>query len=157
MLNAIKPAVILGVGVILLSTLTIATGMHTNVALQQALFLGAAIGMNVAVIIWALRGNAAENGYAAQLGISALVGLIAGVIIFIGSYVLTTVVFPDALSETADAMLPLLEQAGMSEEQIDARMAKMESPVSNALPGLIGTFVTSLVVGAVVAIFFRRK
>ncbi|ANM29658.1 hypothetical protein ABI59_08805 [Acidobacteria bacterium Mor1] len=157
MLNAIKPAVILGVGVTLLSALIMATGMHARPSLAQPIFLGAAIGINVAVIIWALRGNADKNGYGAQLGISALIGLVAGVVIFIGSYVLTTVVFPDALSEAADAMLPLLEQSGMPEEQIEGRMTLMESPVANAAPGLIGTFVTSLVVGAVVAIFFRRK
>ena len=157
--RALKPALVLALSVSALSALILITGLHTNVMVQGVAFLGAVIGINVAVILWALRANAAHNGYGAQVGLSALIGLIAGVLIFAGSWLLLAVVFPDAIAETGEASLAALEQAGWSDEQLDEQAEAFErvTPVSQAVPGLIGTFVTSLVVGAFAAVFMRKK
>jgi hypothetical protein len=115
--------------------------------------------INIVIVFWALAKTAPENGYLKQLGNSALIGLIGGLLIFVLSYLLMSFVFPQYLSEYAAAILEQMEFAGAPAEQIDLyeeRLSQMTT-VGQAFQGFIGTFFTSLIAGAIIAYFKRKK
>lgn len=87
-----------------------------------------------------------------------MIGLVGGVLVFLGSMLLLTVL-PDYLEETKTAQIAGLEQWNLPEDRMDAQIAKIEAvtPVASSMQGMIGTFFTSLIVGAIVAIFKRKK
>ena len=113
---------------------------------------------NVSPVVWALKQTAGENGYGRQLGNAALIGLIGGVLVFAGSMLLFTV-FPNYLEEFKTAQIAGLEQWNLPEDRLEAQIAQIEAvtPVRSSLQGAIGTLFTSLIVGAIVAIFQRKK
>jgi len=156
---AIKAGVILGVAVTLVSALLIGSGMHQNLVVNGVVSLVIYIGLNIGLLIWALRKTAADSGYGKQLLNALIVGVVGSVLIFAGSYLLLGVIFPDAVAETRDVAVVFLENANVPEQQLAAQIAKLEAatPVSQSLAGVWGTLGTTLIVGAVAAIFIRRK
>jgi len=154
----IKAGVGLTVVVAAMTLLTIGTGIHANPLVSMA-SLGLFIVINLGAVFWALKQTAQENAYGKQLVNALMVGAIAGVLIFLTSYTTLAFIFPDAIQQQIDGTLTFLENAGMSEQQIDATMARAEeaTPMASAVQGLIGTFLTSLIAGAIMAIFLRKK
>ncbi len=87
-----------------------------------------------------------------------MIGLIGGVLVFLGSMVLLTAI-PSYLDDMIEMQISSLEQWNLAEDVMEQQIAKIEAvtPVSSSMQGLIGTFFTSLIVGAIVAIFQRKK
>jgi hypothetical protein len=159
-MNAVlKGSVALAVTVALVSILIAVTGLHTNPMVSGLVSILVFVLCTVAAVVWVLKQTAAENSYGRQLLNGLLLGVVSGVLIFVFSWLLLTVVFPNYLDESKDATIALLENAGMPEAQLDAQIAKVEAatPISNAFSGTIGTIITSLIVSAIVAIFIRKK
>jgi hypothetical protein len=153
-----------GVGLALLITVLtvgiVLSGLHENhLQVSQLVVLVLAIGLNVLAVFWGLRQTAPSNGYGRQLLNAVLIGLVGGVLIFCISLLLWTVVFPDYLGEVKASALDVIEASGLSGPVRDAQAQAIESiaPLSQAIQGAIGTVFTSLVAGAIVAIFQRRK
>jgi hypothetical protein len=144
--------------VMLISLVMYFTGLHENALIGGLGSLVLLIAANIAIVFWALKQTAAENGYLRQLGNGALIGLIGGVLVFLGSMLLLTVL-PDYLEEMKTMQIASLEQWNLPEDRMDQQIAKIEAvtPVSSSMQGMIGTFVTSLIIGAIVAIFQRKK
>lgn len=156
----IKAGLILAIAVTLVSAIMIASGMHEkNIMLYGLISLVLYIGLNVVILFWALSQTAADNGYGKQVLNCLIIGVVGGVVIMIGSWLLLAVVFPDTIAETRDATLVFLEGANLTEAQMDAQVAKLDSStaMSQSVQGLLGTLGTSLVIGAIIAIFKRRK
>ncbi len=155
---AVKASVALMVVVMVVSVLMYVTGLHKNPLIGGLGSLLLVIVANVAVVFWALKQTAAENRYVRQLGNGALIGLLGGVLVFLGSMALLTVL-PDYLEEVKTMQIVSLEQWNLAEDVMDKQIAKIEAvtPVSSSMQGMIGTFFTSLIVGAIVAIFQRKK
>jgi hypothetical protein len=154
----LKGSVILAVTVGLISIIMGALGLHTNPMMglvQIVLF----ILLNVGAVIWVLRQGAAQNSYVQQLLNGLYVGIFAGLLIFVLSFLMLTVVFPDYLDEMKDGYLEMLEASGLPDDQIEQQMARMDAttPANQAFAGTLGTLVTSIAVGAVAGIFLRRK
>ena len=86
-------------------------------------------------------------------------GIVGAVIIFLCSWLMTAVIFPDYYEQLADGYLAFFEGANLPQDQIDANMAQIRqaTPVSGAMQGAIGTVITSLVVAAIGGIFLRKK
>ena len=65
----------------------------------------------------------------------------------------------DYLEEMKTMQIASLEQWNLPEDAMDKQIAKIEAvtPVSSSMQGMIGTFFTSLIIGAIVAIFKRKK
>ena len=156
--SVIKASVALVVAVMVISVLMYVTGLHENPLIGGLGSLVLVIGANVGVVFWALKQTAAENGYLRQLGNGVLIGLIGGVLVFLGSMALLTAI-PDYLDDMMEMQISSLEQWNLAEDVMQQQIAKIEAitPVSSSLQGLIGTFFTSLIVGAIVAIFKRKK
>lgn len=159
MKTIITASVVLAVLVTLVSIVIAATGLHENPLVSGVGFIVIAIVLNLGVLFWALRSTAAENSYGKQVGNGALIGLIAGVLIFLGSYVLLTYVFPDYIAEMSAGALEFMEGAGMPQETIDLQAAALAqaTPANQALNGAIGAFFTSLVGAAILGFFLRKK
>ena len=149
----VKYGVILGVVVGVLGFAIPALGLHTNM-LASVGFLVAVIAINIVVVFLALRETATDAGYGRQVVNGLVVGAVGAVIVFLGSWVTTAVVFPAYLDEVAQATRASLAALGLSVEQIEAQVGDGSS-VGSAFQGALGTVVTSLVVGAIVAIFKR--
>ena len=158
MKSVVKASVALVVVVMVVSVLMYVTGLHENPLIGGLGSLLLVIAANVGVVFWALKQTAAENGYVRQLGNGVLIGLIGGVLVFLGSMVLLTAI-PSYLDDMTAMQISSLEQWNLAEDVMERQIAKIEAvtPVSSSMQGLIGTFFTSLIVGAIVAIFQRKK
>ena len=77
-----------------------------------------------------------------------------GVIVFVGSWLTTSIVFPNYMAEVMEATRETLESFGVPAGEIDAQLASTSS-VSSAFQGALGTVITSVVVAAITAIFKR--
>ncbi len=158
MKSVVKASVALVVVVMVISVLMYVTGLHENPLIGGLGSLLLVIAANVGVVFWALKQTAAENGYVRQLGNGVLIGLIGGVLVFLGSMVLLTAI-PSYLDDVTAMQISSLEQWNLPEDVKEQKIAKIEAvtPVSSSMAGLMGTFFTSLIVGAIVAIFKRKK
>jgi len=155
----VKWSVVLALAVFVLGVLIAVTGLHTNPLAGGAASIGVAILINIVVVFLALKQTSGENPYGKQLLNGALIGVIGGILIFLSSWLLLAVVFPDYLDEMRAGYTEWIEASGLPEAQMQKQLEAMENatPVSQSVPGLIGTFFTSLIVGAIVAIFQRKK
>ncbi len=158
MQSVIKASVALVVLVMIISVLMYVTGLHENPLIGGLGSLLLVVAADVGVVFWALKQTAAESGYVRQLGNGALIGLIGGVLVFLGSMVLLTAI-PSYLDDMTAMQISSLEQWNLAEDVMEKQIAKIDAitPVSSSMQGLIGTFFTSLIVGAIVAIFQRKK
>lgn len=158
MSTAIKAGIILGILVEIWTAIVIAAGWHKDPALIVVFFL--VIPLQITVIVMALKRTAAEATYGKQVLNGIVISAIAGGIVFVGSYLLTTVVFPNYFDEIRVAGTEILAKAGKSPEEIAVEMKKNESmydPIQNSIAGLIGTDVTGLLVSMIAGIFLRKK
>ncbi len=155
----LKASLVLVGLVALLSMMLYVTGLHKNFMAGQAVFLIGAVAINVAVIIWALGKTAAENPYGRQLLNATVIGVVGGGLIVLVSWLLASVVFPNALEETRQGAIEYMEANNFPEDKFQSQLETLNktTPMSQAIPGGLGTFATSLVTGAVFAIFRRKK
>ena len=155
----IKWSVILAALVAVLSVVIALTGLHQNPMVGGMVSIVIAIAINVVVVFLALKQTAAENAYGKQLLNGVLIGAVAGVLILLTSWFLLGVVFPDYLTQMAAGYEEWFEAAGMTEEQIDTQMQRMDNATAfgQSIAGLIGTFFTSIFAAAIIAIFKRKK
>jgi hypothetical protein len=155
----IKWSVILGVAVTIFSAIWIAAGMHTSPIVGSLGSIAIAILINLVVVFLCLRETAAENRYGKQLLNGALLGLFGGILIFLGSWLLVAVVFPHSLDEIREAYTTWLQSSGLPQAQVDQQIQKLQGTTAarQAVGGLIGTFITSVIAAAIIAIFQRQK
>jgi hypothetical protein len=117
--------------------------------------------IQIIALVWGLRITAAEGkAYGAQIGAGMLISVIGAAIIFVGSYLFTTVAFPQYFEELRTVGEQTLRARGKSEGDIRMMMelsAPMQTPIANAITGVIGTLGTGLVGSLIIAIFVRKK
>lgn len=156
--NTVKSGILLGVLVEIWTAVIILARWHVDPVMMNLFFL--VIPLQIAILVMALRKEAPNAGYGKQVLNGLVVSLVAAAIVFAGSYLLTTTVFPNYFAEVKAAGEALLAKAGRTPEQVAADMAKnaaMYEPLANSVTGAIGTTVTGLVVSLVAAAFLRRK
>ncbi len=86
--------------------------------------------------------------------------MIGAVIIFFGSLLFTSVVYPNYFAEIRDIGRQTFMAQGMTLEQAEAQlklMEPMQTPFMQALIGAVMTVVTGIVVSLVVAAVLRKK
>lgn len=134
------------------------TGWYKDPALLNLFFL--VILFEIGLLWWGLRQTAATNGYGGQLVAGTTMAAIGAILIFGGSLLFTTVFFPNYFSELRTMQEQLLRQQGLADAEIRAQVAagqQFQTPLWNALFGVIGTIVTGAVVSAAIAAFVRRR
>jgi hypothetical protein len=155
---AVKWGIILGVVVAVLGFIFGGAGLHTN-PIMAIVFVGLAVVINVVVVILALRHTASTNSWGLQVRSGLVIGVLGAVLIFLGSWIMTSVVFPDYYEQMRDGYMDFFEAANLPEDQIEAQMETLEAatPVRSALQGALGTLATSIVVAAIAGTFIKKK
>lgn len=156
--NTVKSGILLGVLVEIWTAVVIVARWHVDPVRMNLFFL--VIPLQIAILVMALRKEAPNAGYGKQVLNGLVVSLVAAAIVFAGSYLLTTSVFPNYFAEVRVAGEAMLVEIGGTPDQVAEDMAKnaaMYRPLDNSIAGAIGTTVTGLVVSLVAAAFLRRK
>jgi hypothetical protein len=153
----IKAGLVLGIAVEIWTFLVIALGWHKDPMLLSLFYL--VIFIQAGVLFWGLRMTAAQGkGYGAQVGAGTAMSAIGAVVIFVGAYLMVTVVFPNYFVEVQEAGRMALQAQGMSAEAIQAQMdamAPMQTPLANAMTGAIATVITGLIESLILAAFVK--
>ncbi|HEX6851150.1 MAG TPA: DUF4199 domain-containing protein [Candidatus Polarisedimenticolaceae bacterium] len=155
----VTAGVVLGILVVVWTFVMGFTGWYKDPAKLSLFYL--VIVFEIGVLIWGLRKTAAlGNNYMAQVLAGLAIAGIASVFVFCGSYLFTTVAFPQYFEEIRAIQSEQLKASGMPEDQIQGalEMAKaMQTPVVNAVMGVVGTMITGLLASLVIAAFVRAK
>jgi hypothetical protein len=134
------------------------TGWYTDPVMLNLFFL--VVPLEIGIVIWALRKTAPGAGWSGQIVNGLVLSLVASVIIFAGSLLFTTVAFPSYFTDIQAARAELLKAQGVAGAELESQVAAgaaMQTPLMNALSGVIGTVVTGIVVAAVAGAFLRKK
>ena len=154
----VKAGIWLGVLVSVWTLLMGVTGWYKHPVMLNLFWV--VILIEVAVLLWALRKTAATTEYLGQVGNGALVAVIGAVIIFCGSLLFTSVLFPNYFEELRTIQAEMLRGSGRTEAEVKAAIdlaAPMQTPVMNAVMGAVGTVVTGILASLIIAIFHRKK
>ncbi|HKQ59372.1 MAG TPA: DUF4199 domain-containing protein [Candidatus Eisenbacteria bacterium] len=159
-MNAIlKWGIVLGVLCEIWAYLYVAAGWHKNAATANLFWV--VILIQLVVLVMGLRQTAAAGrGYGGQLVAGTLISIVGGIIILIGSYICTTMVFPNYMAEYQAMQEQALRAAGRSEaeiQQIHDLAAKTSTPVISSVMGCIGTVVTGFFLSLILGAFIRAK
>ena len=150
-----KYGLVLGIIVAAMGFALAISGLHTSPTAPTA-FVTAAIVINVVIVVLAIRRTARSSYWIQQVGNGLVLGLVGAVIIFLGSWLMTAVFFPDYYAEFAEAARARAVAGGLSPEEIDAAVAMATgTPVGSAFSGALGTVITSVVVAAIAGFFYR--
>ncbi|CAN5807612.1 hypothetical protein BH18ACI5_BH18ACI5_07950 [soil metagenome] len=136
------------------------TGWYKDPATINMYFIPVVTALEIGGLVWCLRKTAAQGRtYSGQVVAGTLASIVAGVIIVCASLIFTTLVFPVNFSEIEPAYRQALQQQGLSESDISSAVAAAASqtPMSQAMAGFLGTFVTGVVASAIIGIWVRAK
>ncbi|MCX6138449.1 MAG: DUF4199 domain-containing protein [Ignavibacteriales bacterium] len=89
-----------------------------------------------------------------------MISLIGGVIIFAGSMIFTTIVFPHYFEELQILGREIMKAEGKTNAQIEAAMAQAAStqtPFMQALFGFVGTVMTGLIASPIIGLSVRKR
>ena len=156
--NVVRTGLVLGLLVEVWTAVVIAAGWHKDPALMLLFFV--VIPLQVVMVVGALRREAATAGYGRQVVNALGMSAVAAVVVAVGSFLLTTVVFPRYFDDLRQCAEEMFRASGMPAEAIAAELEKnapMQKPLPNSLLGATGTIVTGLVTGLIAALFVRRK
>lgn len=154
----LKHGIVLGLFVVAWTFIMGIAGWHTHPTLHALFWIVMLI--QIVVVVIGLKENAAGATYGSQVKAGTMISLFAGVIIFVGSYIFTSVVFPNYFNELRVEGEELFRSQGKSDSEIkdllDAQ-APMQNSFMQALFGFIGTVVTGLIVSLVAGAFLKEK
>lgn len=155
----VTAGVVLGVLVVLWTFVMGFTGWYKDPGKIALFYL--VIVFEIGVLVWGLSKTAAlGNGYLAQVLAGLAIAGIASGFVFCGSYLFTTVAFPQYFDEIRAIQAAQLRASGMTEDQIRGTLEMtraMQTPLVNAILGVVGTMVTGLLGSLLIAIFVRKK
>lgn len=135
------------------------TGWYLDPALNAMFWV--VVPLELGALVWGLRLlPASRRMYGSLLKQGILMSLIGGGILFVGSLLFTTVAFPHYFAELQAVHTEMLRAQGMSAieiEQIQEGTALMQTPLTNAILGFLGTVVTGTLGSLVIAAALRTK
>jgi hypothetical protein len=159
MKSAVQAGVILGLLVLVWTLIHGFTGWYKDPGMSWTFWM--VIPFEVILLVWLLK-NTKKQGFAygKQVVAGVVMSLVAGAIIFVGSYAITTMVFPTYYADVKVMVEQALAARGMAPEQVQAELAKeapMMTPLMSSCRGFLGTVVTGLLVSLVAAVLIRHK
>jgi hypothetical protein len=154
-----KAGIVLGVLVAVWTFIMGFTGWYKHPTLLNLFWV--VILIQIGVLVWGLRLTALEGrSYWGQVGAGTLMSLVGGVIIFLGSMLFTSVVFPEYFRELRQMGEEVFRAQGMSAADIKTALdnqARTQTPFMQAFSGFIGTVITGFVISLVAGAFLRKK
>jgi hypothetical protein len=154
----VSAGIVLGVACELWTLVMGVTGWYKHPALMNLFWV--VILIEIGVLVWALRKTAPTTAYLGQVGNGTMVAVVAAVIIFFGSLLFTSVLFPHYFEEVCAVQKEMLHNAGKTDAEIKAYLdmgASLRTPLANALLGVFGTVVTGFLASLVIGAFSRKK
>ena len=157
--STMKAGLVLGVLVTIWTFLMGLTGWYKDPALLNLFWV--VILIQIGVLVWGLKLTANEGkSYWSQVGAGTMMSLVGGVIIFLGSLLFTSVVFPNYFEELRTLGEEVMRAEGKAEAEIKAILdaqAPMQTTFMQALFGFIGTMVTGFVVSLIAGAALKKK
>jgi hypothetical protein len=136
-------------------------GWYKDPVMAMNAFLPVVILIETCGLLWGLRRTAAQGRtYSGQVVAGTLMSIVAGTVIIAGSLFFTTVAFPQYFEEINEASRQLMTREGKTEAEIAEAVnavAPWQTPLANAFAGLLGTFITGVIISAVAAIWIRAR
>jgi hypothetical protein len=133
-------------------------GWSTHPTLMNLFWL--VVVLQAGSLVWGLRLTAAENSYGRQVIAGTQMSLVAAMIIFCGSILMTSVIFPHYFAELRTLTEQMLRAKGTNEADIAQLLAMAERTQTSfwqALFGALGTIFTGVIASSVIGAFVRRK
>jgi hypothetical protein len=135
------------------------SGWYRDPQMLNLFFL--VIVIEIAGLLWGLRKTAARGRtYSGQVVAGTTMAIIAGLVIIVCSLLFTTVAFPDYFEEINAMSRELMQAEGKTEAEITqaiSAVSPQQTPVSYALSGFLGTFMTGVIASAIIAAFIRQR
>lgn len=158
MTPAVRWGVALGVAVAVVQVVFALAGWHRSYDMA-AVFLAVVVPLNVIAVLLSLRRTASTTGWVGQVRNAAVLGAVASVIVFVGSWIVSGVMIPDYFDQMAEGYRSAYVARGLSDTEVEelVRATAATSPVRSAFDGVVGTLATSLIVGALAGIWLRRR
>ena len=156
--NNIGAGIVLGVLVVIWTAVVIAARWHLDPRTMWLFFM--VIPIQVLVMVLAFRTHTHHASYGRQVWNGVVLSFMAAVVVFAGSYVLTTMVFPEYFPQIRAAAENMLMQLGRQPAEIAEEMQRnraMYDPFANAMSGAVGTVLTGLVLSLILAAFMHRR
>ena len=158
MKGPVRWGVILGAVVAVLHVVFGSMGWH-RIYMMSFVFLAIAILTNVTTVVLCLRERASSEGWLSQIQAGLVLGVVGSVIVFLSSWLVTGVVFPDYFTEMAEGYRQVYVDMGLPEAEVADMVGATAatSPVRSAFDGVVGTMATSLIVAAIAGWWLRAK
>jgi len=157
--STMKAGLVLGLLVTVWTFLMGVTGWYRDPVLLNLFWV--VIVIQIGVLIWGLKITSNEGkSYWSQVGAGTMMSLVGGVIIFLGSILLTSVVFPNHFAELRALGEEMMRAEGKAATEIKAILdsqAPMQTTFMQALFGFIGTMVTGFVVSLIAGASLKKK
>jgi len=154
-----KAGIVLGIAVEVWTILFLSFGLHTNPLTLLLFYL--VIIIQAGVLFWGLKMTAQQGKtYGGQVVSGLIISGIGAAIIFAGSFILTSYVFLQYFNELEAGVRTALEAQGMPSAEVEMQleaMASSNTPLMNAINGVIGTVVTGLVLSLIIGAFVKAK
>lgn len=155
----IKAGLVLGIVAEVWTFIVLALGWHKDPMMLMMFYL--VILYQAGVLWWGLKMTAAQGKtYGGQVLSGTVMSAYGAVIVFVGSYLLTAVVFPNYFIELEEAGRVAMSAQGMSTEQVEAQLAMMrpmQNSLMNSLTGCIATVITGIVLSLIIGAFVKAK
>lgn len=154
----LKTGLAIGIATFLWTLVMGVTGWYKDPAMVPVFFL--VIVFEVLLLYWGLRQTAAANGYGAQVMAGTLMAVVAAPVIFAGSMLFTSVLFPGYFADLRAMQVEILKGQGVAEAEITRQVEeamRMQTPVVNAAVGAVASVITGAIASALIAIGVRRK
>ena len=159
MKSAIQAGVVLGILVLVWTLIHGFTGWYKNPGMSWTFWM--VIPFQVILLVWMLKNTKKQGfGYGQQVVAGLVMSLVAAAIIFAGSWLITTTVFPTYYADVKAMAEKAMAAKGWTPEQIANAMDKekgMMTPMGSSVAGFIGTTLTGLIAALVAAGLIRNK
>lgn len=155
----IKSGIVLGIAVEVWTIFFLSLGLHANPTTLILFYL--VIFIQAGVLFWGLTMTAQQGKtYGGQIVSGLIISSIGAAIIFVGSFILTSNVFPDYFIELEAGVRTALESQGTPAAEVERQLEAMTSsntPLMNSIFGVIGTMVTGLILSLIIGAFVKAK
>lgn len=159
MKSSVQAGVVLGLLVLVWTLIHGYTGWYKDPGMSWTFWM--VIPFEIILLVWMLKNTKKQGfGYGQQVMAGLVMSLVAGAIIFAGSYVITTALFPTYYADLQAMTGRVLAARGMSPEGVQAALAKqapMMTPLMSSCTGGVMTVLTGLLVSLVAAVLIRHK
>ena len=157
---ALKWGGILGIALIVYSTLLYTLGQTANTGLSSLIYVLIAAGLTLGIRDYKML-NGGYLSIGEGVGLGALLSAVSGLLSSAYSVIYTTIIDPGIREQMANQMRAKLEEQGnLTDEQIDQAMEitqKFQTPGLQFLVGVLGSIFIGVIFSLIISAIMRKK